>query len=124
MRLSQPLAGAGSQSNANQASILFRGTRPVGTGCEGPLPRAATVETDAGLGFTGRGKAPPVGGRPRGSAPGSLIARSSDGVLRAARNLTLATLIEAVRVQKKQAGLDLVNKALLQPHWRSLDELL
>jgi MSHA biogenesis protein MshM len=54
----------------------------------------------------------------------ALIARSSDGVLRAARNLTLATLIEAVRAQKKQAGLELVNKALLQPHWRSLDELL
>ena len=54
----------------------------------------------------------------------ALIARASDGVLRAARNLTLATLIEAVRVQKKQAGLELVNKALLQPHWRSLDELL
>jgi type II secretory pathway predicted ATPase ExeA len=54
----------------------------------------------------------------------ALIARASDGVLRAARNLTLATLIEAVRAQKRQAGLELVNKALLQPHWRSLDELL
>jgi type II secretory pathway predicted ATPase ExeA len=54
----------------------------------------------------------------------ALIARTSDGVLRAARNLTLATLVEAVRTQKKQAGLELVNKALLQPHWRSLDELL
>lgn len=54
----------------------------------------------------------------------ALIARSSDGGLRAARNLTLAVLIEAVRAQKKQAGLDLVNKALLQPHWRTLDELL
>ena len=53
----------------------------------------------------------------------ALIARASDGVLRAARNLTLATLIEAVRAQKKQAGLELVNKALMQPHWRSLDEL-
>jgi type II secretory pathway predicted ATPase ExeA len=54
----------------------------------------------------------------------ALVARASDGVLRAARNLTLATLIEAVRAQKKQAGLELVNKALLQPHWRSLDELI
>ena len=54
----------------------------------------------------------------------ALIARTSDGILRAARNLTFATLIEAVRAQKKQAGLELVNKALLQPHWRSLDELL
>jgi MSHA biogenesis protein MshM len=54
----------------------------------------------------------------------ALIARSSEGVLRAARNLTLATLIEAVRAQKKQAGIELVNKALLQPHWRHADELL
>ncbi|MFT3831056.1 MAG: AAA family ATPase [Opitutaceae bacterium] len=54
----------------------------------------------------------------------ALIARSSDGVLRAARNLTLATLIEAVRAQKRQAGLELVNKALLQPHWRTIDELI
>lgn len=54
----------------------------------------------------------------------ALIARSSDGVLRAARNLTLAVLIETVRAQKKQAGLEHVNKALLQPHWRSIDELL
>lgn len=54
----------------------------------------------------------------------ALIARASEGGLRAARNLTLATLIEAVRAQKKQAGLELVNKALMQPHWRSLDELL
>ena len=54
----------------------------------------------------------------------ALIARASEGVLRAARNLTLATLIEAIRAQKKQAGIDLVNKALLQPHWRHADELL
>lgn len=54
----------------------------------------------------------------------ALIARSSDGVLRAARNLTLATLIESVRAQQKQAGLEQVNKALLQPHWRAIDELL
>ena len=54
----------------------------------------------------------------------ALVARSSEGVLRAARNLTLATLIEAVRAQKKQAGIDLVNNALLQPHWRHADELL
>ncbi len=54
----------------------------------------------------------------------ALVARTSDGVLRAARNLTLATLIEAVRAQKKQAGIELVNKALLQPHWRHADELL
>ena len=54
----------------------------------------------------------------------ALIARASDGVLRAARNLCLATLVETVRAQKRQAGLELVNKALLQPHWRSIDELI
>jgi MSHA biogenesis protein MshM len=54
----------------------------------------------------------------------ALIARSSEGGLRAAKNLCIATLVEAVRSQKKQAGIELVNKALMQPHWRTLDELL
>lgn len=47
-----------------------------------------------------------------------LIARSSDGLLRAARNLTLASLIEAVRTQCRHVSLELVNRALMQPHWR------
>ena len=47
-----------------------------------------------------------------------LIARSSDGLLRAARNLTLASLIEAVRAQCRHVSLELVNRALMQPHWR------
>jgi type II secretory pathway predicted ATPase ExeA len=54
----------------------------------------------------------------------ALIARSSDGLLRAARNLTLSTLIEAVRAQQKQIGIDLVNKALMQPHWRRLGDII
>lgn len=48
----------------------------------------------------------------------ALIARSSDGLLRAARNLSCACLIEAVRAQTRHVSLDLVNRALMQPHWR------
>jgi type II secretory pathway predicted ATPase ExeA len=48
----------------------------------------------------------------------ALIVRSSDGILRRARNLTLSCLLEAVRARKKIIGLDIVNRVLLQPHWR------
>ncbi len=48
-----------------------------------------------------------------------LIIRSSDGILRRARNLCLGSMLEAVRVQKKTVDLDLVNRVLIQPHWRS-----
>jgi type II secretory pathway predicted ATPase ExeA len=48
----------------------------------------------------------------------SLIARSSDGVLRQARNLTLACLLECVRAAKKNVDLNIVNTVLIQPHWR------
>ncbi len=48
----------------------------------------------------------------------SLIARSSDGVLRRARNLCLSCMIEAVRSRKKTIGIDNVNQVLIQPHWR------
>jgi len=47
-----------------------------------------------------------------------LIVRSSEGGLRAARNLCLSTLLEAVRDQTKTVGLKQVNRVLLQPHWR------
>ena len=47
-----------------------------------------------------------------------LIVRSSEGVLRAARNLCLSALLEAVRDQTKTVGLKQVNRVLLQPHWR------
>ncbi len=47
-----------------------------------------------------------------------LVARSSDGVLRRARNLCLGALLEAVRDQTKSIGLKHVNTVLLQPHWR------
>jgi len=47
-----------------------------------------------------------------------LLVRSSDGILRRARNLTLACLLEAVRDQTKCVDLKQVNRILLQPHWR------
>ena len=48
----------------------------------------------------------------------SLIVRSSEGVLRAARNLCVASLLEAVRDRTKTVDLKQVNRVLLQPHWR------
>ena len=47
-----------------------------------------------------------------------LVIRSSDGVLRKARNLCLSCMIEAVRSRKKAIGIDNVNRVLIQPHWR------
>lgn len=47
-----------------------------------------------------------------------LILRSSEGILRAARNLCTATLIEAVRDQVRTVDLKQVNAVLMQPHWR------
>jgi MSHA biogenesis protein MshM len=47
-----------------------------------------------------------------------LILRSSEGVLRAARNLCVASLLEAVRDRTKTVDLKQVNRVLLQPHWR------
>ena len=47
-----------------------------------------------------------------------LIVRASEGILRRARNLCVATLIEAVRDRVKSVDLKQVNRVLLQPHWR------
>jgi len=48
----------------------------------------------------------------------SLIARSSEGILRRARNLCVSVLLEAVRDRTKTVDLKHVNRVLLQPHWR------
>lgn len=48
-----------------------------------------------------------------------IISRASEGNLRHIRNLCLSCLLEAVRQQKKQINRDIVNKVLLQPHWRN-----
>ena len=49
----------------------------------------------------------------------TLIVRSADGILRRTRNLCLGSMLEAVRAQKKIIDIDLVNRVLIQPHWRN-----
>ena len=49
----------------------------------------------------------------------ALIVRSADGILRRARNLCLSCMLEAVRDQKKTIDLPIVNRVLIQPHWRN-----
>jgi len=47
-----------------------------------------------------------------------LIVRSSEGVIRRARNLCLGAMLEAVRDRTKRIDLKQVNRVLIQPHWR------
>jgi len=51
----------------------------------------------------------------------ALIVRSSEGVLRRARNLAVGSLIEAVRDQTRTVDIKQVNRVLMQPHYRSGD---
>lgn len=48
----------------------------------------------------------------------SLLIKSSDGLLRNARNLALACMVEAVRKRSKFINTQIVNTVLIQPHWR------
>ncbi len=48
-----------------------------------------------------------------------LVAKSSEGVLRHAKNLTTGTLLLAIRDQQRQVNLKHVNAVLMQPHWRT-----
>ena len=48
----------------------------------------------------------------------ALVVRSSEGLLRRARNLCVSALIEAVRDQTRLVDLKQVNNVLIQPHWR------
>jgi MSHA biogenesis protein MshM len=48
----------------------------------------------------------------------ALIVRSSEGILRRARNLCIGSLLEAVRDRTRTVDLKQVNRVLLQPHWR------
>lgn len=48
----------------------------------------------------------------------ALVIRSCDGVLRTARNLMLACMVEAIRCRNKTIGIKNVNRVLIQPHWR------
>ncbi len=60
----------------------------------------------------------PVNFRPFIEEAINLITRSSEGTLRAVRNLCIGALIEAVRDHTKTVDLKQVNAVLLQPHWR------
>lgn len=48
----------------------------------------------------------------------NLITRSSEGALRAVKNLCIGSMFEAVRDRTKTVDLKQVNAVLLQPHWR------
>lgn len=54
----------------------------------------------------------------------ALIIHSAEGNLRLCRNLCLASLIEAARETKKTVTITHVNNILVQPHWRSHEELI
>lgn len=54
----------------------------------------------------------------------ALIIRSSEGNLRLCRNLCLGSLIEAARETNKVVTITHVNNILVQPHWRSHDQLI
>jgi len=58
------------------------------------------------------------------SAANELIRRSAQGNLRLCRNLCYASLIEACRESKKIVTITHVNNVLVQPHWRSHEELI
>lgn len=53
-----------------------------------------------------------------------LIIRSAQGNLRLCRNLCYGSLVEACRETKKRVSISHVNGVLIQPHWRSHDELI
>ena len=53
-----------------------------------------------------------------------LIARSAAGNLRLARHLCHGSLIEACRDSKRQVSISHVNDVLIQPHWRSHEQLI
>ena len=52
-----------------------------------------------------------------------LVIRSSDGILRRVRNLSLSCMLEAVRARKRSIDLDIVNSVLIQPHWRQENDI-
>jgi type II secretory pathway predicted ATPase ExeA len=53
-----------------------------------------------------------------------LILRSAQGNLRLCRNLCYGSLIEAARETKKTVTISHVNSVLVQPHWRTHQELI
>jgi type II secretory pathway predicted ATPase ExeA len=53
-----------------------------------------------------------------------LILRSAQGNLRLCRNLCYGSLIESCRTSKRVVTIQAVNEVLIQPHWRSHDQLI
>lgn len=53
-----------------------------------------------------------------------LILRSAQGNLRLCRNLCYASLVDACRASKRVVSTTHVNNVLVQPHWRSHEELI
>jgi hypothetical protein len=53
-----------------------------------------------------------------------LILRSAQGNLRLCRNLCYGSLIEAARETQKVVTITHVNSVLVQPHWRTHQELI
>lgn len=53
----------------------------------------------------------------------ALIVRSAEGIIRRARNLCIACLLEAIKDQTKTIDLKQVNSVLVQPHWRNNHDL-
>jgi type II secretory pathway predicted ATPase ExeA len=54
----------------------------------------------------------------------NVIIRSAEGNLRLCRNLCLGSLIEAAKETEKTVTITHVNQVLVQPHWRSYEDLL
>lgn len=52
-----------------------------------------------------------------------LITRASDGILRRVRNLSISAMLETARDHAKAVGIDQVNRVLMQPHWRTDQDL-
>jgi len=48
----------------------------------------------------------------------ALVVRTSEGVLRRARNICISSLLEAVKDKTREVDLQQVNKVMMQPHWR------
>ena len=53
-----------------------------------------------------------------------LMVRSVQGNLRLCRNLGYGALVETCRHGQRQVGIQQVNDVLIQPHWRSHDEVI
>jgi len=52
-----------------------------------------------------------------------LIVRSAEGILRKTRNLCVSCLLEGLRARNKTIDIDIVNRVLIQPHWRKNHDL-